>query len=196
VIRANERDVSFAVATITAFGIVAVFVYPVVGHVLGMSDGLFGHWVGAAVNDTSQVTAAGFAFSAAAGEAAVVVKLARNTLMGPLILGLSIWYARSAVPGEHRQRPSFLLLRAVPPFVIGFVILAMANSAGLIPEAASAALGGLSEVLILVALVAVGLSADFSRFRDIGWRPFYLGVAAASVLSVAALALFAATETE
>ncbi len=67
VIRAEERDVSFAVATITLFGTAAVIVFPLVGHALGMSDNLFGHWAGAAVNDTSQVTATAFSYSVPRG---------------------------------------------------------------------------------------------------------------------------------
>ncbi len=93
VIKAPERDVSFAVATITLFGTAAVVVYPLIGHALGMSDNLFGHWVGAAVNDTSQVTATAFGYSVEAGETATIVKLTRNTLMVPVIFSVGMWFA-------------------------------------------------------------------------------------------------------
>ena len=93
VIKAEDRDVSFAVATITLFGTAAVIVFPLLGHALGMSDVLFGHWAGAAVNDTSQVTATGFSYSVEAGETATIVKLTRNTLMVPVIFFAGTWIA-------------------------------------------------------------------------------------------------------
>ena len=95
VIEAKEEDVSFAVATITFFGTLAVVLYPIIGYFLGVSDRTFGLWVGTAVNDTSQVVAAGAAFSDTARDIATVVKLTRNTLMAPLIVVIGMVYARS-----------------------------------------------------------------------------------------------------
>ena len=77
-IEATEEETSFAVATITLFGLLAVIVYPVIGYLLKMSDTSFGTWAGAAVNDTSQAVATGFIYSDAAGKVATVVKLTRN----------------------------------------------------------------------------------------------------------------------
>ena len=63
VIEAQDEDISFAVATITFFGTLAVVLYPIIGVLLGLSDRTFGLWAGTAVNDTSQVVATGAAFS-------------------------------------------------------------------------------------------------------------------------------------
>ena len=75
VIRALDEEVSFAVATNTLFGTAAVLLYPIIGRALHFSDHVFGTWAGTAVNDTSQVVAAGFAYSEAAGRLATAVKL-------------------------------------------------------------------------------------------------------------------------
>ena len=101
VIEAKEEDVSFAVATITFFGTLAVVLYPIIGFFLGVNDRTFGLWAGTAVNDTSQVVAAGVAFSEAARDIATVVKLTRNTLMAPLIVVIGMVYARS----QKRKQP-------------------------------------------------------------------------------------------
>jgi uncharacterized integral membrane protein (TIGR00698 family) len=192
VIEAEERDVSFAVATITLFGTLAVLLYPLIGHGLALGDAAFGHWAGVAVNDTSQVTATGFAYSVAAGEVATIVKLTRNTLMGPLIVVIGILYLRSGLArsaDQVRSKSRLQWLKLVPLFVVGFVALAALNSLGLIPSALLPAINEASKALILVALVGVGLNTDVSRLREVGPRPLYVGFLAAAALSVLALAL-------
>src|SRR6267378_5076275 len=94
VIHARDEEVSFAVATNTLFGTLAVFLYPLLGHALHLTDAAFGTWAGTAVNDTSQVVATGFAYSDAAGKVATAVKLTRNALMGPVIVVIGLVYAR------------------------------------------------------------------------------------------------------
>jgi uncharacterized integral membrane protein (TIGR00698 family) len=195
VIKAEERDLSFAVATITLFGTAAVIVYPLIGHTLGMSDELFGHWVGAAVNDTSQVTAAAFGWSVDAGETATIVKLTRNTLMVPVIFVVGLAFAaREARTADAAERRGWLrsARRAVPPFLLGFLALAVANSVGLVPDALADALTQVSQVLIVMALVGVGLSTRLSALRQTGPAPFLLGLVVASLLAVVSLALYVA----
>ena len=87
VIGARPRDTAYAVATVTLFGTIAVFAYPLIGHAAHLGDAVFGLWAGIAINDTSQVVAASSAYSPGAFEVATVVKLIRNALMAPLLLG-------------------------------------------------------------------------------------------------------------
>jgi uncharacterized integral membrane protein (TIGR00698 family) len=199
VIRAEERDVSFAVATITIFGTAAVIVFPLIGHALGMSDALFGYWAGAAVNDTSQVTATAFSYSVPAGETATIVKLTRNTLMVPVILVVGTWFATRSASAEAASagasspgRPNLLASarRAVPPFLFGFLAMALLNSAGFIPADVADVLVALSQVLIVMALVGVGLSTKLASLRVTGPGPFLMGLAVAVMLAVVSLALF------
>ncbi len=198
VIKAEERDVSFAVATITLFGTAAVIVFPLIGHALGMSDALFGHWAGAAVNDTSQVTATAFSYSVPAGETATIVKLTRNTLMVPVIFMVGTWFATrdaAAVPGDGpSDRPDLLASarKAVPPFLFGFLAMALLNSAGLIPADVADVFVSLSQVFIVMALVGVGLSTKLASLRAIGPAPFLMGLAVALMLAAVSLALFVA----
>lgn len=195
VIKAPERDVSFAVATITLFGTAAVIVYPLIGHALGMSDNLFGHWVGAAVNDTSQVTATAFGYSVEAGETATIVKLTRNTLMVPVIFSVGMWFAaRESRPARAEERRDWLASarKAVPPFLLGFLALALVNSAGFIPDALATSLTRVSQVLIVMALVGVGLTTRISALRQTGPAPFAMGLAVAVMLAVVSLGLFVA----
>ncbi len=192
VIDADETEVSFAVGTITVFGMAAFLLYPLIGHTLGMGEHLFGYWAGAAVNDTSQATATGFAFSQTAGGIATVVQLTRNTLLGPVLLVIGAMYARrtSRVPQPSSGRAP-RLLTIVPAFVLGFVVLALVNSVGGIPLAAQSPIAFGAKLLILIALVGVGLQTNVREVRHVGLRPPYVGLASAVVMSLTAIALIA-----
>jgi uncharacterized integral membrane protein (TIGR00698 family) len=195
VLKADDREVSFAVATITLFGTAAVVVFPLLGHALGMSDDLFGHWAGAAVNDTSQVTATAFSYSVPAGETATIVKLTRNTLMVPVIFLVGTWVAtRGATSEEPGKRRDLLrsARKAVPPFLIGFLALALINSAGLMPDEVADTLVELSQAFIVAALVGVGLSTKLAALRQTGPAPFLMGLVVAILLAIVSLALFVA----
>jgi uncharacterized integral membrane protein (TIGR00698 family) len=194
VIGARDEETSFAIATNTLFGTLAVFAYPVLGHALGMSDAAFGTWAGTAVNDTSQVVATGFAYSEAAGKVATVVKLTRNTLMGGVIILMGLLYAGGGkgTAGSLGQR----MKQSVPPFVLAFLGMCLLNTLGVVAWASQQAGRDLiadaqtgAKFLILVALAGVGLGTRFDAMRRIGLRPFWVGLATALVTSGASYAI-------
>nr|MBA2380589.1 putative sulfate exporter family transporter [Chloroflexota bacterium] len=184
VINARPRDTAYAVATVTLFGTIAVFAYPLIGHSFHFGDAVFGLWAGIAINDTSQVVAAGSAFSPGALQVATVVKLIRNALMAPLLLGIAwIWSRRTGDAGDARAG----LRRAVPLFVLGFLALSGLRSAGLIDPGLAATFETIARSLILVALAAVGLNVKLEELRSVGPRPLLIGLAAAVVIGVATI---------
>lgn len=194
VIRASDDDVSFAVATNTLFGTVAVFLYPLLGHAFGMGDAFFGTWAGTAVNDTSQVVAAGFAYSDPAAQVAIAVKLTRNALMGLAVVAVGMIHARDGIhaTGSWKDR----LKNSFPLFVLGFLAMAALRSLGAL-DAVSGLLGvnvvellsDASKVLILVSLAAVGLGTRLETMRRTGLKPFLVGLAVALITALTSLAL-------
>ncbi len=211
IVRAQPRETAYAVSTITIFGLLGVLLLPVLGTALGLADPVFGTWAGLAVNDTAQVVATGYAFSPAAGDVATVVKLTRNLAILPVLLGatwLAIRAERAAAaaasasattvparaqPATPAVAPLRLVARAVPWFVIGFVVLAALRSLGLldapVPGGGTVAdlCSALATMLILIALAGVGLSTDVRSMLGVGARPFLLG---ASMWIVVALLAF------
>ncbi len=186
IIGARHRDTAYAVSTITIFGLIGVLLLPVVGRLLALPDTTFGTWAGLAVNDTAQVVAAGYAFSAPAGDVATVVKLTRNLAILPVLLGATWLVARSDRSGSAGATPAggsrvAMVARAVPWFVVGFVIVAGLRSTGLLD--ARLPTGGtladlastLASLLILVALAGVGVATDIRSLAGVGARPFILG---------------------
>jgi uncharacterized integral membrane protein (TIGR00698 family) len=189
-IEAREEETSLAVATITVFGLLAVLLYPFLGHLLGLSDVFFGTWAGTAVNDTSQVVATGLIYSQRAGEVATVVKLTRNLFMAPVIVLLSsVYLARAREQGAAAGRRGMSWRNAVPGFVLGFVGLAVLNSLGVLPPAILDLLKTASGFLIVVALAGVGLETNLAALRAIGLRPFYAGLCAATFMAVISFSL-------
>jgi uncharacterized integral membrane protein (TIGR00698 family) len=184
VIGARPRDTAYAVATVTLFGTIAVFAYPVLGHAAGLADDVFGLWSGIAINDTSQVVAASSAYSAGAFAIATVVKLVRNALMAPLILAIAwVWARRTGTAGDTRAG----LRRALPLFVLGFLALAAIRSAGLIDAGTACAFETAARALILVALAAVGLNVRLEDLREAGPRPLLVGLGAALIVGAATI---------
>jgi uncharacterized integral membrane protein (TIGR00698 family) len=193
VIGAKDEETSFAIATNTLFGTLAVFAYPVLGHALGMSDAAFGTWAGTAVNDTSQVVATGFAYSQAAGSVATVVKLTRNTLMGGVIILMGLIYAGSGTAAGSLARR---LKQSVPPFVLAFLGMCLLNTLGVVAWLSlqlgrdlTADAQTVARFLILTALAGVGLGTRLDAMRRIGLRPFWVGLATAITTATASYAI-------
>ncbi len=189
VIRAKAEEIAYSVTVVFFFNMVAVFTFPALGHLLGLSDTGFGIWTGTAVNDTSAVVAAGFAFSQAAGTTATIVKLTRTTLIIPLVLGfglaLPFLETGTTVASESLGKR---LYAAIPMFIVLFVLAAAANTAGLIGAYAPWFLL-LGRWVMVIALAAVGLQGNWRAFVGAGSRPLVLGLVTWAVVAVSSLAM-------
>lgn len=190
IIKADEDDTAYAISTIFAFNTLALVAYPLLGHLFNLSDAVYGAWVGMAIHDTSSVIAAGYAYSDDAGIFATVTKLARTTLVVPILLALALLSHRADVAsrraGEASQATSWV--RLFPWFVVGFAVASLLRTFGVIPDAWAVSLTGVAKFLIVVALAGVGLGSDLTRLRRIGPRPFVLGLTASLLIAVLALA--------
>ncbi|MFD1514336.1 YeiH family protein [Halomarina rubra] len=176
-IRPDDRQVAYAAATILLFDAVTLFVYPLVGDALALSDIVFGVWAGTTMFSTGPVTAAGFAYSETAGQWAVLVKLARNTLIGVVAVGYAVLYSRHSEAasadgsgGGVRENLRHLWT-SFPTFVVGFLFVMALASAGFLSDAQVALLETTSDWLFLVAFVGLGTAIDVSEFRETGVRP-------------------------
>jgi uncharacterized integral membrane protein (TIGR00698 family) len=198
IIRAHHRETAYAVSTITIFGLIGVLLLPIAGHGLALTDATFGTWAGLAVNDTAQVVATGYAYSPPAGDVATIVKLTRNLAILPVLLGATWWAHRQAATasnGAPSATPIAMISRAVPWFVVGFVVVATLRSLGLLdarlPSGATLADAAsfLATLCILVALAGVGLATDMRALLAVGPRPFLLGATMWIVIGGLGLAL-------
>ncbi len=179
VIRAEDDDVAHAISTIFLFNIIAVFIFPAAGHLLGMSDAGFGMWAGTAINDTSSVVAAAAAWSSAAGNNAAlafatIVKLTRTLMIVPITLVLAIYTAKKAK--ETAGAETFNFAKVFPWFVLGFVAAAIANTFAGIPAPISHELVTIGKFVIVMAMAAIGLNTNLKKLVTNGFRPIFLGL--------------------
>lgn len=184
----DRKQVAYAAATVLLFDAVTLVLYPAVGRLLGLSDVVFGLWAGATMFSTGPVTAAGFAYSRAAGEWAVLAKLTRNALIGAVAVGYALYYGRRAGTGGGEEggvdaRTPRYLWETFPKFVLGFLGLMLLGSAGAFTPAQTAALGNASDWLFLVAFAGLGLSIDVRELGETGLRPVLAVLASLAVVS-------------
>jgi uncharacterized integral membrane protein (TIGR00698 family) len=190
VIGAAETDVAYSLSTIFAFNVVAVLLYPPLGHLMGMSQHAFGLWGGTAINDTSSVVAATATYGTVASSYGVIVKLTRALMIVPICAWLAMRRAKLNHSAGVAQGTDVLRWWRLVPWFIGYFLLAVvANTVGVVPATWHAGLSTSATFLITVALVGVGLSARFGQMRRSGLRPLALGAALWATVGVSSLAL-------
>ena len=170
VIKAEENEVAAAISTIFLFNVLAVFIFPVIGRFLSMSDLRFGMWCGSAINDTSSVLAASFSYSDAAGNTATVVKLTRTLMIIPIAFFMAFRQAKK--DGVHG---GFSMGKVFPWFVTAFLFACIINSSGLVPAGISKFWGGMGKFFIMMAMAAIGLNTNLRELLARGKKPILLG---------------------
>ena len=192
VIEAEDKDIAYAMSATFLFDILMIILFPFIGRALNLSDIAYGLWTGTAVNDTSSVVAAGYAFSEAAGDFATMVKLTRTLTIIPVVLIFSIINNRLNKKNatEHTtQQPKIKLTSLFPWFILAFVALSIINSIGLIPVAISVAMKTISKLLMVAALAAIGLNTDYREIQKAGINPMLHGFIISALVVVVALAV-------
>lgn len=184
VAKADDEDVSYAVACITLFGTIAMFLFPFLQALLGLEPHDYGLWIGLSVHEVAQVVGAGFQGGEVAGQTAVVAKLARVMMLAPLVVGIAVLAASPTDEPSHRRN-----MQVLPTFIVGFLLLTMLNSSGLVPEQVRAPIVSFTPVLLTAAMGALGLGTNFSKLRQRGFRPLVLSGLATLFIATVGLGL-------
>src|ERR1700691_6039494 len=185
-IEADEEDSSYAIGAILALGALSLFVFPLIGHGLHLSDRAYGLWAGLGVDNTAEATAAGALYSDAAGKVAVLAKTCRNALIGFVVLGYAIYWASRGQAKTVTGKAAFLWQK-FPKFILGFVFISLLASLAFFTKPQIASLGNLSRWAFLLTFAGVGLRTNLREMRKQGLRPFIVG--AVGEIVIAALTL-------
>ena len=193
VIEADDNDIAYAISATFLFDMAMILLFPVMGRALGLSDMAYGLWAGTAVNDTSSVVAAGFAFSEAAGDFATMYKLTRTLSIVPVVLIYSVVSAKikQSEAGEKQSsvysRKKVKISSIFPWFILGFVALTMVNSTGVIPNEFGLLAKDISKFLMVAALAAIGLNTDVTEMKKSGIAPMVHGFIISALVVIVAL---------
>lgn len=180
-LKSRENDIAIAVASVGILSAVGVLLYPVLGALLDMPPAVYGAWSGLSVHAVANAIAAGFALGDEAGQVATVTKLARVSLLAPLLLVLTLVLRHKA---EAKGGAGALL----PPMVWGFLAMVLATSLLPLPADLVAAMRLAAKLLLVLGMAALGYTTRGGHLRGAGPRGIALAVAGWAVLSVAALA--------
>lgn len=190
IIEADEMEIAYSISTIFLFNIIAVLVFPPLGHLLGFSDNAFGLWAGTAINDTSSVVAAGYAFSNSAGAYATIVKLTRTTMIIPISLIFSVLVSiQKKKEARNNGKVNYSFKKIFPWFILWFLVASLLNTLGLFSPEIVKLINALGKFMIVMALSAVGLSADFKKMLKTGVKPMILGLIVWFTVSLVSLAV-------
>jgi uncharacterized integral membrane protein (TIGR00698 family) len=214
-IEAKEEEITYAVANITVFGILAMLFYPYLGDALFGADldsaGLF---LGTAIHETAQVAGGGLIYAELfdadkALDVATVTKLVRNVLMAVVIPLMAYAYQQQNAAVDPGHARKFNLRKLFPVFILGFLLFAMIRTIGDATLDARGSAWGVwsvadwesltdtvklwAERCLAMAMAGVGLGTSVKQLRGLGLKPFYVGFAASvavggmSLLGIAVL---------
>ena len=173
--RINNAQLTLTLVGISAASALAMFLYPIIAHHTGLHDQQAGYMLGASIHDVAQALGAGYAFSVAAGQTATIVKLTRVALLAPALAVAALFFPPEADAGK---RPPIL-----PWFVIGFVVLAIVNSTGVIPSLVANGAQQLAAGCLACAVAATGIRSPMATLMKTGGKPLIV-IAAASLTAL------------
>ncbi len=211
-IGAKDEEVAYAVANITVFGIVAMFIYPYVAHyIFGGNPVMAGLFEGTSIHDTSQVTGAGLIYDQIFGsgakpsvaEVAVITKLVRNIFMALVIPLMAVIYARRLASQGKSAGKVASIWSLFPYFVLGFIFLAAIRSlgdAGLDRgalalglwdsaswQAITSSIANGATYVLAAAVAGIGLGTGFETLKGLGVKPFFVGLLSALAVGAASV---------
>ena len=193
VIDADDKDIAYAMSATFLFDMAMILLFPIMGEAMGLSDMAYGLWAGTAVNDTSSVVAAGYAYSEAAGDFATMVKLTRTLSIIPTVIIFALIEvnlkkkAALANGSTSNVRANVKFTKIFPWFILGFVALAIVNSFGVIPAVISQGAKDISKFLMVAALAAIGLNTSFRDMKKSGIKPMVHGFIISALVVVVAI---------
>ncbi|MDD3077820.1 MAG: putative sulfate exporter family transporter [Paludibacter sp.] len=162
--KAKSHEMSVALATIFVLNAVALFLFPVLGHWLGLTQHQFGVWAAIAIHDTSSVVGAGATYGEEALKVATTVKLTRALWIIPLSLFTAFYF---------RTKEDKLY---IPWFIFFFILAMVANTYFHIPAAISAGIVGIARKALVLTLFFIGAGLSRETVKEVGVKPFILGI--------------------
>jgi uncharacterized integral membrane protein (TIGR00698 family) len=171
VVKAEAHKSAIAVSTVVLFGTISMFLYPILynsGLLPNMDLATYGIYVGATVHEVAHVVGAGVSCGMASCDTSVIIKMGRVILLIPFLLILGWYLTKSSAEGEKGTTKL-----VIPWFAIGFLAVAGFNSLELLPKNVVDTIIFIDDLMLAMAMAALGLSTNFAKFKEVGMKPIY-----------------------
>ncbi|MBI3500317.1 MAG: YeiH family putative sulfate export transporter [Bacteroidetes bacterium] len=168
----NEKHKSVvAISTVVLFGTISMFLFPALYHsgILHMNSDVFGIFAGGSIHEVAQVVVAGNGANEAAANSAVIVKMTRVMLLVPVLIALGFFIVR-----KNKSNGTSSGKFPLPYFVLGFILAAGINSMNLFSSHSIETINTADTFLLTIAMCALGLETQISKFREAGTKPIQL----------------------
>ena len=177
IIKAKDTDMSMALATVFILNAIGLFLFPILGHWLGLSQQDFGTWAAIAIHDTSSVVGAGAAYGEEALQVATTIKLTRALWIIPLALVTSVIFR-----SEGKKI-------SIPWFILFFIVAILINTYLLAdyPQVGKF-IAGIARKGLIITMFFIGASLSVDVIKSVGIRPLLQGVLLWIIISAASLA--------
>lgn len=188
VVNAKPRDFFYAVGTILLFGTVALFTFPYIGKALGMSEPVFGAWVGTAILNTAQLVAAATWYGHESLLTANIINIVRVGFI-PIVVIFCIWFyviKPAATEGRHEKINKWQVVKEkFPLFILGFFAMVTLNELGVFTEEHRTIFGKqFLKIFFAVGFAGVGLNIAFEDLKKAGGKAFVIGFIVATLKAV------------
>jgi uncharacterized integral membrane protein (TIGR00698 family) len=184
VIAVTEAEIAVAIGTVFLLNAAALYLFPLAGHALHLSQTEFGLWAGVAIHDISSVVGAAMSYGSGSLETATAVKLSRTLWIAPLTLGMGLWFRRhQAAASEGKAKSKF----AVPWFIGFFLLASLVRSCAPAMEYWTPWISQTAREGMTLVLCLIGSSISARALRMLGWRTVALGVALWLFISIGSL---------
>lgn len=198
-INAKKEEISYAIANITIFGLIAMFLYPLLAFTLFNNDSLaVGLFLGTSIHETAQVAGSGMIYAEqyenpSVLDIATVIKLVRNTMM-VIVIPFLAYQAKKDSSRENKIN----IISIFPYFIIGFLAFGVIRTIG---DQFEYQIGSelwnnfvhnikfLAELLLIIAMSAIGYNTKIDKFKNLGLKPFYLGFIAAISVGIVSFSI-------
>ena len=181
VVKANDNEMSISLAVIFTLNAIALFIFPPIGHALGLTQNQFGLWSAIAIHDTSSVVGAASIYGDEALSIATTVKLTRALWIIPLSI-VSFFIFKRANSASDTKTKIY-----IPWFILLFVVAMIVNTYCHLPANLVEAIEVLSHKSLSVTLFLIGCGLSLSAIKSVGIKPVILGVALWIIISCVSL---------
>lgn len=175
-VKAKGQEMAYTIATILMFGLIALFTFPILGHLFGLSQNEFGAWVGVGIVNSAQVLAAGMAYGEDAGLMAGIYNMGRVVLLPFVVLYIVMVVLKNDNKASGEINKSQFVMDKFPVFIVAFLFAVLANTAGAFTKPELEVANTLMVWSFTLGFASIGLTTKLSELKSAGKDGIILGV--------------------